>query len=68
MLLLILSVMYIVGFTYRLAIKFSPMLRAIPDGGDIPAVKVSIGFIGGVMIYTAAWAWVFSELIEVLYV
>lgn len=68
MLLLILSVLYIAWFTYRIALKFGPVFRAIPDGGNIPAVRVSLAFIGGVAVYTAAWAWVFSEIIEVLYV
>ena len=68
MLLLILSVIYIAWFSCRIAVKFGPALRAIPEGGNIPAVRVSLAFLGGVAVYTAAWAWVFSELIEVLYV
>lgn len=68
MLLLILSVVYIAWFTYRIALKFGPVFRAIPDGGNIPAVRVSLAFIGGVIIYTVSWAWVIAQLIEVLYV
>lgn len=68
MLLLILSVIYITWFSCRVAAKLAPVLRAIPEGGDIPAVKVSIGFIGGVILYTAAWADVFAVMLEGLYV
>ena len=68
MLLVLFSVIYIAWFSRRVSAKLAPVLRAIPEGGDLPAVRVSVAFIGGVLVYTMAWARVFAAVMEGLYV
>lgn len=65
---LLLSVIYIAWFSCRLMCKFGPVLRAIPEGGRVPAVRVSVAFIVGMLLYTVAWADVFAVILEGLYV
>lgn len=68
MLLVLFSVIYIAWFSRRVAAKLAPVLRALPEGGEAPAVKVSVAFLGGACVYILAWAKVFATVLEGLYV
>ena len=69
MLMLLLAVIYIAAFSCRLCAKFAPVLRAMADeSAVIPRVRVSLAFLAGIVVYVTAWAYVFSVILEGLYV
>ena len=71
---MLLSVIYIVWFTHHSLVRFAPCFLAV--SGDMPctdarvsrARRVSLLYIVGVFVYAAAWAIVFAEILEGLYV
>lgn len=67
--LLLICIIYIVVFSCRLCMKFSPVLAAMADeDAAVPQVRVSLTFCAGIILYAASWAYVFSEILEGLYV
>ena len=66
--LMLLSIVYIIVFSHRALVWLSPVFRAVADNVDIPLPRGRVWFAVGLVIDAVAWAYVFSVVLEGLYV
>ncbi len=70
---LLLSVIYIVWFSYRSICHFAPCFAAVSGDisyGDVRvrrARRVSLAYIAGALIYAVAWAIVLAQTLVMMY-
>jgi hypothetical protein len=66
--LLLLACAYIVIFSHRALVWISPILKAVTDNVEVPMPRGRVWIASGFAVSVIAWAYVFSEILEVLYV